>query len=121
LHLFSAVDLKETGGRWMEPRAALEHLIGHTMGLPGVETRWWLGAWKRPAAKKKPPRTFDLRCQPRDLIEAALKKAERALGQRHGFEKERLTADQVENIWLPLVQDAIDAEWMERLATGDKQ
>lgn len=122
LHLYSAVDLKDelTDGRWMEPRAALEHLIAHTMRLPGVETLRWLGGWKRPAAEKKPPRTFDLRSQPRDLMEAALKEAERALREQHGFEQERLTAGQVEVIWLPLVEDANEAQWVQRLATQDE-
>ena len=112
LYIFSTTDLSLPGmapahGEWISPREALELLVGTTLALPGVKKVQWAGLWKRPAARRPPGRSFDLGGPPMDVMEDARAEAEDALSEQHGLSPDSLSEEQVQTLWLPLVQEAL--------------
>lgn len=124
LWVYSARDLsvgakvEPKQGRWVNYREALEHLVGESLVLPVDGTRY-LGSWKAPEPRPRRGRTFDLGRQPRDLVDDALADARLRLTAQYGPDAlDRFTPEQVETIWLSLLQGCIDEEWKARKTDG---
>jgi hypothetical protein len=117
IYLFSNKDLSgprgvPTTGRWMDPQEALDLLGSLLLELPGVGSVRWLGTWSRPPDSPKNPRTFHLGEAPRDLAEAAIAEAERNLSEEFGPNAlEGFSEDEIEAVWLPMVEEAIEEQW----------
>jgi hypothetical protein len=110
-------------GEWLHRRDALQQIASVDLALPGTDKVWFSGSWARPSATDSgppnEPTTFRLGEAPYDLMTDAITRAERVLKERRGLWRTDLTADQVERIWLPLVQEEVEAEW-EILRSGKK-
>ena len=63
---------------------------------------------------------IDLGRQPRDLVDDALADARLRLTAQYGPDAlDRFTPEQVETIWLSLLQGCIDEEWKARKTTDE--
>ena len=99
-------------GTWLSVSEALEMLIGVGLLLPGVERTSWSGGWKRKAKEPKSTgRTYDLKVHSEELMEHALAEAGAELERAQGVNApEDFTPDDIEAIWLPMVEAAIDRQ-----------
>jgi hypothetical protein len=115
VHIYSSSDLSGTlppiAGVWLPTDDALVQLQTTTLRLPGPKQRRFSGTWKRPSKPRGKARTFDLGTPPRKLVEAAEIEAERSLKELHGLDRSDLTVEQVETVWLGLVEEALAAQW----------
>lgn len=128
LIIFSAKDLSEVkrkatrlepkSGVWLTPREATHHLATVALDLPGLHAMRWSGDWKRPSARdedRKEATTFDLGEHPYRIVRPALEKAERELedlcGDPEGYTLSRMSPEDIETIWLPILRTSISAEW----------
>jgi hypothetical protein len=127
LHIFSSIDLSATqrtrdaepkSGEWMDPYEAALHLVRQSFNLPGMGRSEWTGDWFRPAEPRRPSsgRTFPLGTPPQDLLDAALVDAEARLDALMGpYALGGLSESEIEFVWWPLVQAAIERQWDIRL------
>lgn len=124
VHIFSTEDLSErvdepTSGRWLSPTEALDSFLNLSLALPGVKKVRFSGAWERPAQSRSSGGTYDLSEQPKALMEEALAEAGDALKEQYGLDAlERMSPEQIEAIWLPMVEAAIEHQWNMRKQAG---
>jgi hypothetical protein len=124
IHIFSTVDLSEPGGEptagvWMSSDDALELFVGATLALPGILGVRWAGAWKRAARRRSGGHTLDLKEQDDALMADALHEARDLLTQQYGINAlEQMSPEDVETIWFPLMQGAIQHQWDIRKRTS---
>lgn len=116
VHVFATADLSSRPrpnlGEWLTPLDALRRLIDPTLSLPGVQARQWLGTWKPDPTPKKERTTFKLGSAPHDVMDPALRNATAVLERVHGVGAfERLSPDDIERIWLPIVTAEVDEQW----------
>jgi hypothetical protein len=105
-------DDEPTSGSWLSPAEAVDVFLKLSLALPGVKRVGWAGAWKRPAHGMSEGRTYDLSEQPASLMKEALPEAEDALIEQYGVDAlEQMSPDQIEAIWLPMVESAIAHQW----------
>jgi hypothetical protein len=124
VHIFSSQDIggrvEPSRGSWLTSSEALQMLVSTTLALPGPQSHRFTGSWTRPSKPKKEATTFDLGETPPDLLEDALEAANRELNELHDLKSDDLTTDEVEHVWLPLVEGEIQAQWSYRHQSGDE-
>ncbi len=121
LHIYASKDLtrlkrKPLGdpktGQWMSPLEATKDLVEVALDEPGAYAMKWTGDWKRPKEDRPDPTTFDLKDHPRDIVEPAVDAAEAILEAQRGIgARSRLTEEDVELVWLPMVSAQIHVKW----------
>jgi hypothetical protein len=124
IHIFSTVDLSEPGGEpsggdWMPSEDALELFVGATLALPGVKADRWAGSWKRATKRRAEAHSFNLMEGDDELMQIALYKARDLLTQQYGVNGlEQMSPENIEAIWFPMVQSAIQHQWDIRKSTS---
>ena len=122
IHIYATHDLsamkkdsrdEPISGRWMTSVAAARHLAAVSVVTPGVGAWRWSGKWSRTGKKRPPPHSFPLSEQPWDLMQEAISDAESMLVALSGRRSHHLlsTPDEIERMWLPLVNYAIRRRW----------
>jgi hypothetical protein len=101
-------------GEWLSCRVALRLLASDLLALPGVDKVTFSGVWRRPSRAKKEARWVRLGEGPDEVMEAAMDRAEQQLKEQHGIWRKDLTPEQVEALWLPLLEQAVEAQWQVR-------